>query len=62
MCKKNDRPDPRFWEKQFQDWIEEKNPLLRPGKHPWPEHPWNTHPEMYDFDAHMRYLDEREDP
>ena len=59
-CREGDRPDPRFWEKQFQDWIVEKNPALRPGPHPWPDHPWNTHPEMYDFDAHMKYMEEKD--
>lgn len=48
-------PDPRFWDKAFEDWLLDQESNEKPGPHPWPNHLWNKFPEMYDLNEHEKY-------
>ena len=41
--------DPRFWESQYDKWIDDAANNPEPGPHPIKDHPWNTQPEVYDI-------------
>ena len=54
-CREEDLPDPRFWDKEFEDWLEDTS-QPKPGPHPWPDHLWNKDQSLYDWEQHRKYL------
>ena len=41
--------DTRFWDRQYDKWLEDTENYPKPGPHPMKDHWWNTKPEVHNF-------------
>ena len=55
--KKSDQPkyrkkgvDTRFWDRDYELWLQDPDMYKMPGPHPVQDHPWNLRPELWNFE------------